>query len=163
MNLNEKNLNGMALSIESHQWIHKNIKKESTIIELGAGYGTKELAKFYNVYAVEDDKRFIGLSAEVKYIHAPLKNDWFDIEAVKAGLPEKYDLLIIDGPGGNKSNRNLIFDFYDEIFLQNIPILIDDTHCLKYLNPLSEWAQKNSRSLETIKGFEKSFSISFPS
>lgn len=123
--VNYESFGGWAISKELFDWILENIPTGSTILELGSGNGTKELVKFYNVYSVEHDIRWVDLVPKSNYIHAPLVDGWYDIEVLKEKLPISYDLLLIDGPIGE--NRVNIMRYYD-MFNKNVPIIIDDTN-----------------------------------
>jgi hypothetical protein len=123
--VNYESFGGWSISKELFDWILSNLPKGSTILELGSGGGTKELVKFYNVYSVEHDIKWVDLVPESTYIHAPLVDGWYDVEILKDKLPKEYDLLLIDGPIGE--NRINIINHYD-IFNKNIPIIIDDTN-----------------------------------
>ena len=68
------------------------------------------------------------------YIHAEItpysingkEGFWYNPEKIKNGLPEKYSLLIIDGPP-SRIGRYGVLDFQD-IFNWDCHILVDDTH-----------------------------------
>lgn len=123
--VNYESFGGWSISKELFDWILSNLSKGSTILELGSGSGTKELVKFYNVYSVEHDIKWVDLVPESTYIHAPLVDGWYDVEILKDKLPKEYDLLLIDGPIGE--SRINIINHYD-MFNKNIPIIIDDTN-----------------------------------
>jgi hypothetical protein len=108
------------------------VQKGSTIVELGSGTGTNLLASEYKVYSVEDNEEWVGYCGDSNYIYAPLvelKSDkllcWYDPEVLKKSLPEEYDLLLIDGPFGERGRDGLIENL--ELFRTDIPIVIDDT------------------------------------
>ena len=97
-----------------------------TILEFGSGYGTETLCKNgYKVYSIEQNERWVGKFSST-YIYAPIVNGWYDTKIVEEQLPEKYDLLLIDGPqtkGRSKFIENIkLF----EPLIHNIPIIIDD-------------------------------------
>lgn len=132
-------LGGFAISKEVIDWILNNIPKGSTILELGSGVGTKELVKFYNVFSIEDDEEWLGFEPKTTYIHAPIVNEWYDVEILKNKIPKKYDLLLIDGPKGSK--RENMIKHYD-LFKKDVPVIIDDTNReIDY--KLSEFLYKN--------------------
>ncbi len=82
--------------------------QNSIILEFGSGYGSNEIAKIRTIFSVEHDDRFVGLYPDVNYIYAPLKpiangdkngkTHWYDAEVVSTSLPEKIDLILVDGP-----------------------------------------------------------------
>lgn len=71
MNYESKNLGNRAIGEGAFEWIYNNIKHGSTILELGSGTGTIELCKYYNVYSVEQEARWLNLAHD-QYIFAPL-------------------------------------------------------------------------------------------
>lgn len=156
IDLNLNNLNGFAISTEMFEWIRTNIKEGSTILELGSGNGTIELSKWYNVYSIEQNKKWVGVAKNSTYIYAPIKNGWYDTEIVFNNLPENYALLIIDGPTG--ISRNKMKEYWGQ-FNTNIPILVDDTHRGDELLFAQTSSKELNKEIETIQGHQKSFSI----
>ena len=119
-----ENLNGWAISTELFKWIRENFTKGSTILELGSGTGTIDLCKHYTMYSVEHNPRFVGLAAS-NYIYAPIKDGWYDTEVLKKMLPDRYDLIIVDGPP-RRIGRQGFFDNLS-LFRHDVPIVFDDT------------------------------------
>ena len=97
-----------ALPAEVFRFLGRCLPKGSTILELGSGEGTAVLAKDYTVYSVEHNPEYLGRH-DTHYIHAPLINGWYDPEAVRAGLPDHYDCLIVDGPPQNIGRSPLMW------------------------------------------------------
>jgi len=123
--INYNSLGGFTISKELLDWILENIPEGSTILELGSGYGTRELVKRYNVYSVEHDEKWMDIAEGSNYIYAPLKDGWYDVDYLNGKLPENYDLLLIDGPP-NIYRGNFV-NHYD--LFQNVKkIIVDDTH-----------------------------------
>jgi len=118
-------LGGFAISKELLDWILKNIPEGSTILELGSGYGTKELVKKYNVYSVEHNEEWLNIAEESNYIYAPLENGWYDREILIKELPKKYDVLLIDGPPG-LCRENIIKNY--DLFENMSYVIVDDTN-----------------------------------
>ena len=106
----------------------------------------------------------VGIVAESKYIHAPLKEYsyanpnsccWYD-EQFLSELPNDYDLLIIDGPIGN--NRGNFIHFH-ELFKKDIPYVIDDTNRETDKQMALLLAEKLKKEVIEIKGWEKEMMI----
>lgn len=164
MEYNKENLDGWSIPREAFEWIYENLPHGSTILELGSGNGTKELVKYYNVVSIEENKKWVDVVPESKYIYAPLKEYensnthsccWFD-DSCLTQLPKDYDLLIIDGPVGNNRGN---FVHFMEYFKKDVPYVIDDTNRgidKEMALHLSE--QLNKKPLE-IKGWEKEMII----
>lgn len=160
---NQNNLDGWALPIEAITWIYKHFPEGSTIVELGSGTGTIELCRYYNVYSVEQNEKWLGL-AKSNYIFAPLQKysnnlpgttGWYD-EKLFSKLPCHYDLLIIDGPSG--INRINILNFIDR-FKTDIPILIDDTHRVPDKKMALQLAAVLQKQYTEMEGHQKKFII----
>lgn len=124
-NINYESFGGFTISKELFEWVDSNIPEGSIILELGSGYGTKELVKKYKVYSVEHDEQWLNLEPKSNYIYAPLKDGWFDVDVLSKELPKKYDLLLIDGPP-NIYRGNFINHY--ELFNNAKVIIVDDTH-----------------------------------
>ena len=81
-----------SISKELYDYILANLPKGSTILELGSGKGTARLFENYTVYSIEHSKKWLNRYGS-NYIYAPIKNGWYDIEAIKKDIPDHYDLL----------------------------------------------------------------------
>ena len=118
---------------EAFSWIEDHIAPGSTILEFGSGQGSKHLAQIYDLFSVEHNPEFLK-SESGTFIYAPilLSSDypgeigWYDIEKVKQQLPEKIDLMIIDGPTGLIGRSGLLS--HTGLFSWDFPVLIDDLH-----------------------------------
>ena len=152
-----KNLDNWAISVEMYEWICNNIPKGSTILEFGSGTGTIELTKHYTVYSVEQNPKFIGLAEKSNYIHAPIKNQWYDSEIVFDNIPNQYSLLLVDGPLGSQF-RNNIKHHWDKLNT-DVPIIMDDTHRESELNFAKETAKTLNKDLKIIDGWQKTFGL----
>jgi len=121
----------MGMRTDFIPWVIDNIPHQKTIIELGAGKtSTKIFNEFYNLYSIEHNEQYINLYKGVNYIHAPLKNEWYDPDIIKQMLPDDYDCIVVDGPPGMLNNNNQIrYGFIKNLslFKDNVPIIFDDT------------------------------------
>ena len=116
----------------------------STILELGTGAGTKELAEHYAVLSVENEPKY--WTGHSKLLHVPLLPvtivarlfwkrfpreevaPWYDPDILHAKLKgEKYDAIFIDGPAGTNA-RIAMWYWYDKLFDMSVPVIIDDLH-----------------------------------
>jgi len=82
-----------------HDWIIKNLERDSNILEFGSGIGTSRLSEHFNMTSIEHDTKFVGLY-DSEYIHAPIKNGWYDVSKLESVLGKKFDLILVDGPTG---------------------------------------------------------------
>jgi len=127
---------GFAIDEELFLYIKEFLPEGYTILELGSGHGTAELVKLWNVYSIEDKKKWLGKYHD-QYIHAPLKwhkpikklpgEIWYNANTLKYALPKNYDLLLIDGPCREDASRSG-FIKYKSLFNLNIPIIFDDVN-----------------------------------
>jgi hypothetical protein len=105
-------------------WIVANIPAGSTILELGSGEGTWKLCEAgFKMFSVEHQASFTTLVPETTYIHASIKNDWYDAEALQGKLPNEYALLLVDGP--DSDDRINMLNFLD-LFNLKATIILDD-------------------------------------
>tara|TARA_B110000977_G_C10863333_1_gene410643 strand:- start:203 stop:688 length:486 start_codon:yes stop_codon:yes gene_type:complete len=155
--INTNNLNDSAISTEMFMWIAHNFDKGSTILELGSGTGTIELTKYYKVYSIEQDKKWINFAKDSTYIHAPIKDGWYDFDIVFNNIPSNYDLLLVDGPGGT-GNREGIKNYWDKLNT-DVPIVMDDTHREAEFNFAVETANTLDKKITIIPGHQKTFAL----
>jgi hypothetical protein len=115
------------------EWIEKNIAFGSTILEFGSGEGSKRLSLNYQLYSVEHNPEWLRSSNGI-CLYAPIKlsNEfpgeigWYDLSSVKEELPNKIDLMIIDGPNGSIGRSGILAN--TDSFSWEFPVLIDDLH-----------------------------------
>lgn len=121
----KKQFGGWAISEGLFNWIVKNIKNGSTVLEFGSGSGTRELAKYFDMVSVEHDPRFVGKHHST-YIHATIIDGWYDVKAIKKWLPEDYRCVLVDGPPSYIGRHG----FYDNLsmFKTDVPIIFDDVN-----------------------------------
>lgn len=147
-----------AIDDNLYNWILKNIPKGSTILELGSGYGTIDLAKHYKMISIESDPSWINL-ANSKYIYAPLVNGWYDVDILKLHLPElKYDVILVDGPWVKDGNRIGFINNLD-LFNKDVIVIFDDTHRKAELSMCVAFANSINKPYQEFIGPTKNFSI----
>lgn len=101
---------GSGIEKVTFDYITNSVKHGSTMVELGAGVvSTREFSKIFNLYSVEQDIKYCGIYQNVKYIHAPLVNGWYNIEILNKELPLQISCIFVDGPAGS-GNRNGLFE-----------------------------------------------------
>lgn len=161
---NEKNLDGWAIPREAFEWIYNNIPHGSKILELGSGNGTKELVKYYSVFSIEENEKWVGVVPTSNYIYSPLKQYpnankhsccWYDVDYLK-DLPKDYDLIIIDGPVGNNRGN---FIHFKELFKSDVPYVIDDTNREGDKKMALQLAESLGKEFIEIKGWQKEMII----
>lgn len=148
------NINGYSISEEAFVWLFENLEEGKTIFEIGAGKGTKELCKFWNVISVESEKKYMNIS-DAQYIHVPLKGGKYDYDVLrKHGVPD-YDLLIVDGPTGSPNRVNILDNL--DLFDKDKPIIVDDTHADVSKKIATKISFEFGKTITHHKGFEKIF------
>ena len=110
------------------------VDENSTILEFGSGMCSKTLAEICTVYSVEHDERFLDIHESVNYIHAPITEieplsdfneiNWYDSEKIREKLPDKIDLILVDGPPEKYGRSGLIHNL--DMFDKNCIWIIDD-------------------------------------
>lgn len=116
--------------------IRARFPEGGTVVEFGGGESTLELVKHYDVYCVEDNEKYLDLTPEATYIHAPLVQYrdkilefspcWYDRDVLGSKLPEEYDFIILDGPETPEAYGRYGAARYKELLNLDVPILIDD-------------------------------------
>lgn len=170
--MNIKNFGNYAIDITCYNKILEILPENSTILELGSGTGTKELAKRYIMYSIEHNEKWLN-KFNSTYIYAPLKPlkqdstiNWYDVEVLKKELPEQYDLILIDGPPAKDSqNRNSRDGFMLNLnlFNINVPIVFDDVHRKEDYDNFMKFVKLTNRKYEIFNGngvlIKKQFAI----
>jgi len=129
-----------------------------TLLEFGSGRATEVFSKYYTVYSVEENSEWLN-KYNSNYIHAPIKNGWYDRGVLEKKLPIKYDVILIDGPTSPESlgRLNIRKEFLTNIDLFNtdVVIFVDDIHReaeASLLNSLSELLDRPSTVVEAKSG-----------
>lgn len=122
---------GWTLSSEFFNAMTLNLPPDQypKLLEFGSGLGTEELVKAgYDVTSIEHDKKWLNKVDGTNYVHAPLKDQWYNIKIVKPYLQQSFDIWLIDGPPGGKSLRTKLFSFLDESTPMPRAWCVDDLH-----------------------------------
>tara|TARA_Y100000766_G_scaffold158221_1_gene136020 strand:- start:6585 stop:7430 length:846 start_codon:yes stop_codon:yes gene_type:complete len=110
------------------------LTKESNILELGSGIGSKSLAEICTVYSVEHDSRFLNIHDSVNYINSPLveikpfgefgDTKSYDFNMIDNDLLKTIDMVIVDGPPENYGRSGLLHNL--DMFNDNCIWIVDD-------------------------------------
>lgn len=96
---------------------------EPHIIEFGSGTGTRVLMNAgCIVTSFEHDPTW---AEKTGAIHAPIADDWYDVDTVLRYMPEQADCIIVDGPPG-RIGRGGLMRVLDQ--LPDAPFIVDDVH-----------------------------------
>lgn len=112
-----------AISRGLLEFIRKVLPEGSTILELGSGMGTADLAKYYTMYSVEHDPEWMD-NYDSTYLNVPLREHkavrnhtgvlWYNADILRPKLKGlHYDLLLIDGPPQGRAGFVKYFDMFD--------------------------------------------------
>ncbi len=122
--------------------IKEILPERSIILEFGSGEGTIRLSKYFQMYSVENQTEWMNRYPTVTtYINcntrgydaeftAPEMDNpqraWYNPDQLFDNLPKKYDLILIDGPGGH-FGRGGFLKFLGR-FNTDIPLIFDDVN-----------------------------------
>lgn len=109
--------NNWSIEKDTFNWINNNVTSDSIILEFGSGLATEYLNKICKVYSVEEDIKWVNKYHD-NYIHAPLENNWYNREIIKNQIPEKCDLILVDGPA--YGDRMGFFTYRDLVDIKKI-------------------------------------------
>jgi len=124
---------GWMLPQEVMDWIVENIPEGGRILEFGSGHSSIALAEKYDLWSVEHDFEWSGISGG-KDILAPITTNptstqngeqgWYD-PTFLTQLPSSVNLILIDGPPGS-IGRSGILEYVDALPDSDF-IIVDDT------------------------------------
>lgn len=158
--------------------LFKFLPNGKTILELGTGYGTVELAKHWNVLSVEHNASWhqgvselirvplISASSNIDrgirsfWKRFPEASQWYDPTILAKKLEGKeYDAIIVDGPPGG-AKRSAMWWYYDKIFDTSVPVIVDDIHRRYDWQVASQIARiKNVLRFEVVNVNSKMFAV----
>jgi len=149
---------GWQISKHLFDHILELVDEGDTIVELGSGWATSQLIKHFKVYSIEHNPKYLNKCGS-NYIYAPIKDGWYDVEAVKQGLPKKYSLILVDGPPYWIGRAGFIKNF--ALFRSDVPIIFDDVNRKKDLLVAQAIAKILGKELNIItdKTSSKKFAV----
>lgn len=146
-----------SISKELFDFIRLILPEGKTILELGSGWATGQFAKFYTVYSVEHDHKWL-YKYNYNYIYAPIKNNWYDPQILEKELPKEYDLILVDGPPGWIGRSG--FYNYLHLFNTDAIIIFDDVNRKVEYNLMVNVANKLDREFSIFTdSFGKKFGV----
>ena len=164
-----ESLGGWAIQESCYNFIKSILPEGSTILELGSGLGTGYLSQHYTMYSIENYHEWID-KYKSTYIHAPIKSydsvwtapdlpgehgkpqtGWYDPSLLIGNLPEKYDLILVDGPNGLFGRGGFLKHL--ESFNTNVPIVFDDVNREPELQLMIKIAAALNKKYEFVDRF----------
>lgn len=112
-----------SIDVSLFNWMKSNVESGKDLLELGSGNSTNELCKLWNVYSIEENIDWVN-RFHSRYIYAPIKENWYDLDIVKNNIPKNIDIILIDGPA--HGDRNGFFDNISMFLDLNPGILVFD-------------------------------------
>lgn len=141
-----------------HNWILENLKPNSTLLEFGSGPGTKRFTEKYTVHSIEHNPDWVGHDQKSKYIYAPIKNGWYDVDILKKKLPPlKYDLILVDGPTGIIGRKGLLINL--DLLDTTVTFVFDDVNRPEEMKLMKQISQKINRTYKIFHGVDRHFAI----
>ena len=150
---------GWAISKQLFEWVLSLLPEKSTILELGSGSGTQQLARHFRMVSVEHDPDFVG-RYDSTYIYAPIVNGWYDAVMIGSELSRlsvQYDLLLVDGPPKQIGRTGILLNL--GLFDLTKPIVLDDVHRAPEIQLLDELATHVGRRHTIFADGSKSFGV----
>ena len=71
----------------------RKVVPSGTLLEFGSGRATEIFSKYYRVYSVEENSEWLNKYRST-YIHAPIKDGWYDRAILEKDLPKNYDVIL---------------------------------------------------------------------
>jgi hypothetical protein len=134
-------LGSVSINNTCVELIRSLISDGSTILEFGSGHGTVVLSEFFKLYSVENQREWQNkFPLCTTYINCSTKvydqqwtcpaglsdKGWYNPDELLPNLPESYDLILIDGPGGWLGRAGFLK--YIDYFNTDVPIIFDDVN-----------------------------------
>lgn len=132
----------VSISDTTLDFIRSILPEGSTILEFGSGEGTVRLSEYYKMYSVENQTEWQDRFPDATtYINCDTKwyddaftvpemssqqRAWYDPDMLLGKLPKEYDLILIDGPGGQYGRGGFLK--YLEHFNTDLPMIFDDAN-----------------------------------
>lgn len=133
----DESFHNYSITQNLFDYIRKVLPAGGTILELGSGWATGELAKYYTMYSVEHAEEWLD-KYDSTYLHVPLKEHkkmanhlstlWYDADILREKIKGiKYDLILIDGPPHTRSGFYKYFN-HNALFDSSAIMVFDDAH-----------------------------------
>jgi len=133
---------------KAFEWIFAHLPKRAKIVELGSGKGTERLSERFKMISIEDNPDWIG-KYNSTYIHAPIKDGWYDRDYLEGKIPQDYNLLIIDGPSGSIGRLGILNNL--DLFNIKNQMLVDDIHRPDEAKLLEQLEKITGRKANTMR------------
>lgn len=157
MEVINENFGGFAIDKEVFDWMYENIPHGTNVLEFGSGTGSNELAKFWNMYCVEHDSKWVGKFNSLNYIYAPILNGWYSPTCILHGMPLIYSCILIDGPPGYIGRMGLLMN--TGMLDLSVPIIVDDIQRKADMDLFNALVNKTGRNGVVVGTTTKQFGV----
>lgn len=162
---NSVNLGSVNISYNCINLIRSVIPENSTILELGSGAGTVVLSQYFKMFSVENQPEWFNKYPDATtYINCrsmmydsvytapdiPENYGWYHTDDIFPNLPEHYDLILVDGPGGHHWGRGGFLKHLDK-FNTSVPIVFDDVNRQPELQLMKMVAKQLNRDCAVLE------------
>lgn len=128
-----------------YEFLIDKFPEGTKMLELGGGnVSTKAFSKYFNLTTVEEDLEWLNIF-KTKYIHAPIKDGWYDTKKLSNELDNDYRIVFVDGPLGEGNRVGLLNNIH--LFNENITWVFHDTFRDSEKNLATEFAKKTNKNL----------------
>ena len=111
---------------EARAWLAAHLpSRAGFVLEFGSGHGSRLLQDAIapaGLISIEHDERFM----EFADIYAPIRDGWYDADAIAPHIPDQLLAVVVDGPPAKIGRRGLLANLH--LFPEGVPFLLDDAH-----------------------------------
>ena len=117
---------GSSINHTLFKHIQEILPEGKTILELGSGWGSSKLMERWNLYSIENQKKWHGkFNPQSFLVPTTHQLGWYDTVILKTVLQDlKYDLILIDGPWFGREFFPNNLDLFDT----SVPMVFDDVN-----------------------------------
>lgn len=147
-------LGGFAIEENIVTRLLEKIPQGSLLVELGSGFGTNILLKYYKVISIEHNLFYaIQRSPDHVCIHAPIQSGWYQPGPVINALQHNPAAILVDGPPG-ELRRNILENL--SLFASvECPFIFDDLDRDLDYTTARDFCKRLGYNLTVLKGVMK--------
>jgi len=149
-NLSDIKWGGSGIEFCLYEYLTSKFPEGTKMLELGSGaISTRTFSTHFDLTTVEEDFEWLN-KFPVKYIHAPIKDGWYDVELLSQQLDSDYRVVFVDGPLGEGNRVGLLNNLH--LFNDNITWVFHDTFRDSEKNLAIDLAKKTNKNLNFFSG-----------
>ena len=157
---NDIGFGGKHLDKPVFDYIYNTVPHGNTILELGSGWVTGQLAQYYYMYSIEENIDWL-YHYNSYYIYAPLRDGWYDADILSRIVPRiSYSCIIVDGPFRRRHRRG----FFDHLYLfdSNAMIIFDEVNYKGLHQLMQDAAHTLNHTYHVYNGGKDQFGVTRP-